>query len=95
MATQSYLGIISKYGLEYFVPETSHAARFCLRRAYRMPPSQSVCCWAVLDEQHVGSVVELLSHGSQQAALEAMHANSLTFGTLLPLIDDDAVPIAL
>jgi hypothetical protein len=47
--TDSYLGLVTRRGLESLVIETEHAELFVLRRARRRFSGDACCYWAVVD----------------------------------------------
>jgi len=80
----SYLGIISKRGLELLTSETEHAAIFLSRRCYAHRPCQCVCCWATLDVQDAEMIHEMIRLQLYGAALWRLNADAITLGTLSP-----------
>ena len=45
---ESYVGIVSKQGLELLIPENEHLLRFLCQRVYRKRPYSRACVWVVL-----------------------------------------------
>lgn len=82
--TEAYLGIVSQWGLECFLPETKQAARFLLRRTLGSSHSPAVCCWAVLQHDDANSIRGLLGDGNTAQALELLQQAAHSLGTLLP-----------
>jgi len=91
---RSYLGIVSRHGLEWFFPEYEHAARFLVRRVYRQWPPERVCCWAVLADDTARAINGLLAQGDRQRAFEMLQARAEDLGTLLPQAPDISPPRA-
>ena len=81
---RSYLGIVTRRGLESLVPETEHAVPFLLRRAGRWRPTPAFCCWAVLPEIAFFKTQYQLDCGHFRDALLTLNAEALHLGTLLP-----------
>lgn len=84
----AYVGMISRRGLECFVPETEHAALFLLRRAMRSSAAPTVCCWAVLRREDAARIQQLLRNRNSADALAMLHNTARSLGTLLPPADD-------
>ena len=80
----SYVGIISRRGLESFIPDTEHAAPFLLRRAYRRQPPEAICYWAVMQDAAAREVERQLQWRRHEDALATLHARATYFGTFLP-----------
>ncbi len=81
--TSSYVGIITRRGLEFFLPETKHAARFLLRRASRLSFAPAVCYWAVLRDSHAARIRWMLHEGNSLEALNILQFAATSLGTLL------------
>jgi hypothetical protein len=93
--TNSYLGIITRRGLEQLVLETEHAAPFVLRRVARKSVGEAVGCWAVLDERTARDVTRRVSDRRFEEALHQLNTQAIHLGTLLPpLLEDDLLPWA-
>ena len=86
---QSYVGIISRHGLESFFPENDHIVRFLVRRAYRRQPLESLCYWAVMPDSTADDIQWQLSCGDRERALVTLHASAVALGTMLPCDRDD------
>ena len=84
----AYVGMISRRGLECFVPETEHAALFLLRRAMRSSSTLAVCCWAVLRREDAARIQQLLRNGNSADGLTMLHNTARSLGTLLPPPED-------
>lgn len=85
----SYLGIITRKGLELLVWETEHAERFLQRRVRRDQRLASLCCWALLSEEAAWRVRLLVRLGLHREALKLLNAEALSLGTLWPEAADD------
>jgi hypothetical protein len=88
--TNSYLGIITRRGLETLVPETGHTALFLTRRVARQPWGEAIACWAVLDEAAMHAVKQQVAGHRFQEALVQLNVRAIHLGTLPPpILDDD------
>ena len=48
---KSYVGIVTRNGLQAFLPEHEHVVRELVRSAYQDPGVRcTLCCWAVIPE---------------------------------------------
>lgn len=83
----SYVGIISRRGLECFVPETEHTARFLVKRAKRSTPS--LCYWAVMHQAHATEIKRLLASDNSAEALRILNAAAQSLGSILPSAECD------
>ncbi|MCA9041926.1 MAG: hypothetical protein KDA65_16345 [Planctomycetaceae bacterium] len=80
----SYVGIISRTGLELFLPENEHLLRFLERRAYRNRPTNSICIWAVVTDS-VGYIIrDLLESGLTAEAFTLLQTMADDWGTICP-----------
>ena len=86
---KSYVGIISRHGLESFFPENDHIVRFLVRRAYRRQPPEALCYWAVMPDSTADDIQWQLSCGDRERALATLHASAVGLGTMLPYDRDD------
>lgn len=89
--TNSYLGIISRRGLETLVLETEHAALFLFRRLARDPAGEATAFWAVLDEEAASHVAGHVRRGQFDAAFRQLNTRARDWGTLLPPMEEDEV----
>lgn len=89
LVTNSYLGIITKRGLERLVLETEHAALFLLRRVARLPFGSAIAFWAVLDDNTARLVTTLVAARHFQAALHQLDTRALHLGSLLPPLSEE------
>ena len=85
----SYIGLISRRGLESLFPETEHAAPFLVRRAYRRQPLEAVCYWAVMEESAAQQVQWQLQWRHHEEAFLVLRALADHVGTILPPPADD------
>ena len=90
--TSSYLGIISRHGLNTLQLENDHLARFFLLHAYRGRHPRLLCCWAILDVAHAEFIQRLIQAGDPDNALLMLNLLSIDLGTLLPEATDDHEP---
>lgn len=81
--TQSYLGVVSRRGLEQLVEETEHAAIFLNRRCYRRRTDLALC-WATLDTQDAETIHCLLRLRLHTSALWRLDADAIQRGYLPP-----------
>ena len=81
---KSYVGIITREGLESLLPENDHVVRFLVRRAYRTQPPQALCYWAVMPDSAADHISRQLSWGEHGPALVTLHASAVGLGTMLP-----------
>ena len=87
----SYVGIISRRGLESLLPETEHAVPFLVRRAYRRRPTEAVCYWAVMQDTAARKVKRQLQWKRYEDALLTLRTQAAHFGTISPpCVDEDA-----
>jgi hypothetical protein len=86
--TRTYLGIVTRRGLETLVPETEHAEKFLLRRVGRESHREPICCWAALSDQAARNVQVELHCGRYRQALVLLNAEAYFLGTILPDSDD-------
>jgi hypothetical protein len=93
--TNSYLGIITRRGLETLVLETGHAALFLARRVAREPWGEAIACWAVLDDAATNAVKQQITGRRFQEALVQLNVRAIYLGTLPPpMLDDDLLQSA-
>jgi hypothetical protein len=81
---RSYVGIISRRGLELLLPETEHAVPFLLRRAYCRHSAGAICCWAVMQDAAAGEVQRQLLFRRYEDAFLSLRVKAACFGTILP-----------
>ena len=87
---KSYVGIITRDGLQSFLPENDHVVRFLVRRAYRRQPLEALCYWAIVADSAAEGITRQLSYGEFGQALATLHACALRLGTVLPS-DTDSI----
>ncbi len=80
----SYVGIISRRGLESLLPETEHAVPFLIRRAYRKNPPDAVCYWAVMQDFAAQEVQRQLQWQRYEDAFFVLGALADYSGTIPP-----------
>ena len=81
---KSYVGIITREGVESLFPENDHIVRFLVRRAYRTQPPKGLCYWAVMPDSAADHITRQLSWGDHGPALVTLHASAVGLGTMLP-----------
>jgi len=91
---QSYVGLVSRRGLESCLPDDDVALGFLLRRAYGLRPTRAVCYWALLEDEAQGDIVRLLDAGEPAAAFAALQALAVSLGTIPPPGRDHLIPHA-
>ena len=89
MMINSYLGLVSRKGLEMLVLETKHAETFLLKRTARRGGRDAFCCWAVLPERAVWEIQLDLCGGRYREALTKLNAEARFLGTVLPSADEE------
>ena len=77
----SYIGLVTRNGLQALYPESKHVVRFLERRAFRRPP-YSILIWAVLTSDIAECIEYELSIGESVSALKILQMEALFFGTL-------------
>lgn len=84
----SYLGVITRRGLEAFYPEEDHVIRFLHRRVYRVRPYTEFCCWAVMHGE-IAHLIELqIEFGEPRLALWTLQQSALHWGMSLPVMTE-------
>ena len=87
----SFVGTISRRGLESLYPETEHAVPFLIRRAYRSSPTREICYWAVMQDAVALQVQHQLVCERREDAFLILRALADYFGTISSdQMDDDA-----
>jgi hypothetical protein len=84
LVLNSYVGIISRRGLESLLPDGEHAAPFLVRRACRRQPTEAICYWAVMQDTAAKEVERQLQWQLYENALATLHECAKHFGTFLP-----------
>jgi hypothetical protein len=69
----SFVALISRFGLESLLPECDAACRWSLEATRRRP---MVCAWAVIERQIATEIVELLLAGDGDTALYQLTARA-------------------
>lgn len=80
----SYVGLITRRGLEVFFPETDHASRFMQRRLRRFRHVPACGVWFVLDGGIAEIVGELVASDEGGAAWAIVELQARDGGILLP-----------
>ena len=86
--TDSYLGLVTRRGLEALVIETEHAEVFLLRRVRRRFSGDAYCYWAVLDNTVAHQIVRHVSCQRFADALRKLRADATHIG-IVALSDND------
>jgi hypothetical protein len=80
----SFVGILTRRGLEAFFPETEHASRFMQRRLRRCRQVQACGVWFVLDGGVAEIVGELVASDEGGAAWAIVEHQARDGGILVP-----------
>jgi len=75
----SYLGIVTRQGLEMLVRENHRVLRQMIGLA---TGEKSLCCWAVVPDVVGGVVQQLIATGETEAALRVLNAVALHGGPM-------------
>ena len=81
---QSFVGTITRRGLESFYLEHEHTARFVQRRAARRPHREMLCFWAVICDEGAIRVRSELAAGSPRNALFVLQTLAREMGSYVP-----------
>lgn len=81
---KSYVGIVTRIGLEAFLPENEWTARALLSRAYCRRKEQAVCWWAVLTDTAAAEILSHIEQGDRLAALATLDETATQLGPILP-----------
>ena len=82
--TESFVGIVSRLGLEGLWHEETHAMPFVMRRATRIRDRQACCIWAVMDIAFAKRVEEQLHFGNRYDALVLLQSLAVDLGLVFP-----------
>lgn len=82
--TESFVGIVSRLGLEGLWSEEEHAMLFLLRRARRIQDRQAACIWVVIDVALARRVMEQLHLGNRYDALVLLQTVAVDLGLVFP-----------
>ncbi len=82
---KSYIGIVTRHGLEALYRENAHVIRFLHRRVYRKQPITAICYSAVLDDQVARAIEWQISVGDRGLALTTFQIYSIDSGSSLPI----------
>ena len=88
---QSYLGIVTRNGLEAIYLEEDHVIRFLHRRLYRRNACDGICCWAVMNDDVVQHVRMLIREADGLAALRTLQTHATHWGVSLPCLEEDSI----
>ena len=81
---RSYLGVVTRRGLEAFFQEEDHVIRFLHRRVYRRRPYDGFCCWAVMQDEIASQIEFQLEAGDHLLALRTLQSHAMHWGAILP-----------
>src|SRR3954451_6100171 len=81
---KSYVCIVTRNGLQAFLPEREHVVRELVRSAYQDPGRCALCCWAVIPETAALEVARQMDEGDPHAALRPPAGAATTLGRILP-----------
>lgn len=87
---KSYVGIVSKSGIELFYPEDPATVRFLWRRAQRQN-GRVACFWGVLSEEAAEFIQIEVALGWNREALDHLQQHARDYGFILPYRDDLAL----
>jgi hypothetical protein len=81
---KSYVALITRNGLQAFLPEREHVVRELVRSAYQDPGRRALCCWAVIPDTAALEVARQMDEGDHHAALLTLDRAATTLGPILP-----------
>ena len=81
---RSYVGIISRRGLEWLLPESDPVLRFLAGRAYAEWPPSAVYYWAAIQTPEATEIQGQLDDGDSDRALQILQATARFSGPILP-----------
>ncbi len=84
---QSYVGIVSKSGIEQFYPEEPDTIRFLMRRVRRQR-GQVACFWGVLSTEAANFIEIEIALGWTREALVHLQQEARDYGFIVPDEDD-------
>lgn len=88
---RSYLGVVTRRGLERLVEETEHAARFLQRRAGDPRSPAAALLWAAIEPQDAEAIAVLAKVGLFRDALWRLSRDALHGGAFAP--GGDPIPV--
>jgi len=80
----SYVGIVSRLGLEGIWVEERHAVPFLLKRVARIRDRQACCFWAVMDCALANRVAEQIYLGNGYDAALLLNSVAVDLGLVFP-----------
>lgn len=89
--TNSYLAVVSAYGLELIVPETAHARHFLMRRCFGVRQGSEACFWVCLPPENIKLIRWLTICDQRRPALWLLNQAALESGPISPTWDHDSV----
>jgi hypothetical protein len=81
---RSYLGVVTRKGLEALFQEEDHVIRFLHRRVYRRRPFDGFCCWAVMSDEIADQIELQIEFGDYFQALRTLQSHAMHWGASLP-----------
>lgn len=81
---RTYVGIITRRGLELLFPESDYVRRCLARLAYTDRPAQRICCWAAMPDPVASEIHGQLNQGETDSALQILQASARFLGPVLP-----------
>ncbi|REJ74280.1 MAG: hypothetical protein DWQ34_27190 [Planctomycetota bacterium] len=82
---ESYAGIVTRNGVEFFVVETKHCMPFLLKRAYARSTNEAICFWALIPPPAGRYIAEQVRCGRFHQGFDLLNRHAVDFGTILPL----------
>ncbi len=89
---KSYVGIVSKNGIELFYPEDPATVRFLWRRVQRQQ-GRVACVWGVLPSEAAELIQIEISLGWTREAMNHMQQHAREYGFIVPYQDE--VPVVV
>ena len=87
---KSYVGIVSRNGIELFYPEDPATVRFLWRRVQRQK-GRVACVWSVLPADAAELIQIEISLGWTREAMDHMQQHAREYGFIVPYKDE--VPV--
>ena len=78
--TESYIGIVSQFGLEDLWREGEHTLRFVLRQVERFKTRPACCIWAVIDRDFEEQIALQIHLGNRHDALLLLQTVAVDLG---------------
>jgi len=84
---KSYVGIVSKSGIEFLYPEDPATVRFLWRRAQRQN-GRVACFWGVLSGEDAEFIQIEIALGWNREALDHLQQHARDYGFIVPFRED-------